>query len=86
MSRRPGRPPTDRLDLLERTVAVLLAEPWLAAHPGVLRERVRAREADVRRVLRSLRAISRVDLPAPTLGRPKKGGPNSGSGVSRSGR
>lgn len=75
--RRVGRPHGDRLDLLERIVAVLLEEPELAAHPGLLRDRVRARESDVRRVLRSLRRIAGTPLPEATLGRPQKGVPNS---------
>jgi hypothetical protein len=81
MSRR-GRPRSDRLDLVERIVDALLAEPELAAHPGLLRERVEAREADVRRALRCLRKISGVQLPEAKRGRRKKGGPYSREGIS----
>lgn len=68
---RVGRPHSNRLDVLERTVVVLRAEPDLAAHPELLRARVRARGRDVRRILKALRAMQGIDLPAPKVGRPK---------------
>ena len=74
-----GRPRGDRLELLERVVDCLLEEPALAAHPVELRSRVCGREEDVRRVLRALRRLG-VALPAPVLGRPQKGIPNSQGG------
>jgi hypothetical protein len=75
MSRR-GRPSADRLDLLDRAVDLLVADPSLAARPGELRALLRAREADVRRLLRALRRVGDVELPPARLGRPQKCGLN----------
>jgi hypothetical protein len=80
---RVGRPRTDRFEVLERIVAVLVVEPELAARPGLLRERVEAREADVRRALRCLRALSGIELPDARIGRPQKSGPNPPDDVLR---
>ncbi len=85
MSGRRGRPRSDRLALIERIVDALVAEPELAAHPGLLRERVHAREADVRRALRCLRKISGTQLPEAKRGRPEKDGPYSREGISGGG-
>ena len=79
MSRR-GRPHSDRLDLVERIVDVLVAEPELAERPGLLRERVNARDDDVRRALSCLRKLSGIELPAARRGRPQKAVPYSRGG------
>jgi hypothetical protein len=80
MSRR-GRPAADRLELLDRCVDLLVADPNLAAHPGELRTLLHAREADVRRLLKALRRLGDVDLPPARRGRPQKCGRNPQAGV-----
>jgi len=80
MSRR-GRPSADRLDLLDRCVDLLVADPSLAARPGELRDLLHAREASVRSVLRALRRLEGISLPPARLGRPEKCGPNPRRGI-----
>jgi hypothetical protein len=77
---RPGRPPTDPLDLLDRVVDAVVADPELAAHPRALAAVVKGREGDVRRIACALRKLGGIELPAPKLGRPKKVRPNPWSG------
>jgi hypothetical protein len=79
---RRGRPAADRLDLLDRCVDLLVADPSLAARPGELRSLLHAREADVRRLLRALRRIEDAELPPARHGRPQKCGRNPRRGVS----
>ena len=87
---RVGRPPTDGLEVFARVANLVTAEPELAAHPGLLRQRVGAREARVRaalKLVRELRAIAgSAPLPSPARGRPVKGSPNSPSGLPEEGR
>jgi hypothetical protein len=68
----------DRLNVFERTVEVIVDEPG----PGFdeLRRRVGARDQDVRRVLRGLRAVRGLPLPDGRPGRPRKPLPFSQSG------
>jgi hypothetical protein len=80
VSRRRGRPRADRLVLLERVVELLRDEPELAAHPGELRARLSARGDDVRRVVRALRRLNGVELPAARPGRPENPLPNPQGG------
>jgi hypothetical protein len=75
-----GRPRSDPFDLLDRVVDEVIADPGLAARPGDLRVAVRAREEDVRRIVSTLRKLDGIELPTPSLGRPKNGIPNSGAG------
>ena len=78
MSRR-GRPRSDRLALVERIIDALVNDPELAAHARDLGVTVNGRESDVRRVVAALRKLGGIELPAPTMGRPKKDRPNRGS-------
>ena len=77
---RPGRPPTDPLDLLDRVVDAVVADPELAAHPRALAAAVKGREGDVRRIASALRKLEGIELPRPKLGRPEKVRLNPGSG------
>jgi hypothetical protein len=75
-----GRPRSDLLDLLDRVVDEVVADPGIAGRPRDLRVAVRGREADVRRIVSALRKVGGITLPVPRLGRPKKGIPNSKAG------
>jgi hypothetical protein len=79
VSGRRGRPPADRIVLLERMVDLLVADPTLAARPGDLRDLLEANAAVVRRMLRALRKLD-ASLPQARRGRPSKCGPKSRSG------
>jgi hypothetical protein len=57
--RRRGRPRADRLVLAERVADLLRAEPGISANEA--QRRLRARRADVQRVIRLLRAAGPRD-------------------------
>jgi hypothetical protein len=78
VTRRQG----DRLEVFERTVAVIVSDPGLGFEE--IRRRVGGRDADVRRVLRGLRAVQGLPLPEGSVGRPKKPLPHRQSDGSES--
>lgn len=73
-----SRPRSDPLEIPERIIAAVRAEPGLGVE--AIRRRVKARGSDVRRVLRFLREAQGLELPSTRPGRPKKHVPNPESG------
>lgn len=52
---RPGRPRTDRLELLERIIEVVLVEPTISGN--ALQRQVGGRRRDVQRIHKALRKV-----------------------------